>query len=267
MLRSWAGWRRRFSSSGFAHGCLSPVAHLNCLSTSCYSFIRYSVSRLLGRPEHSPNPAILAVHTVAAAGARLTRLAPAQAVVRLCLDRSVGAYSPNSKDGQGNTGHNPQKCPIVVLCAPRQSMPSYCGQLARPEYSGGADLLDLGRIHYRQPILYWHAGPDGVHGGYFLGCCAHCVQPPKSPTKNGRAASRLSFAKITDTLTVPDLLALQTESFDWLVGNDIWKTRVEEGVAQGRTDLPTPQRPRRDLRRDLSDRRPRRDDAALVHGS
>ncbi|TBN57862.1 DNA-directed RNA polymerase subunit beta [Glaciihabitans arcticus] len=61
----------------------------------------------------------------------------------------------------------------------------------------------------------------------------------KKSTKNGRAASRLSFAKITDTLTVPDLLALQTESFDWLVGNDVWKTRTAEGVAQGRTDLPS----------------------------
>lgn len=57
--------------------------------------------------------------------------------------------------------------------------------------------------------------------------------------KNGRNASRLSFAKITDTLTVPDLLALQTESFDWLVGSDAWKERVAEGEAQGRTDLPT----------------------------
>ncbi|MDY7542538.1 MULTISPECIES: DNA-directed RNA polymerase subunit beta [unclassified Cryobacterium] len=57
--------------------------------------------------------------------------------------------------------------------------------------------------------------------------------------KNGRAAGRLSFAKITDNLTVPDLLALQTESFDWLVGNDKWKKRVEEGLAQGRQDLPT----------------------------
>ncbi|TAL42056.1 MAG: DNA-directed RNA polymerase subunit beta, partial [Salinibacterium sp.] len=57
--------------------------------------------------------------------------------------------------------------------------------------------------------------------------------------KNGRNASRLSFAKISDTLTVPDLLALQTESFDWLVGNDIWKQRVAEGVAAGRTDLPS----------------------------
>ncbi|MGO3885156.1 MAG: DNA-directed RNA polymerase subunit beta, partial [Mycetocola sp.] len=57
--------------------------------------------------------------------------------------------------------------------------------------------------------------------------------------KNGRGASRLSFAKITDTLTVPDLLALQTESFDWLVGNDAWKARVAEGTAQGRDDMAT----------------------------
>ncbi|GAA3655512.1 DNA-directed RNA polymerase subunit beta [Microbacterium marinilacus] len=57
-------------------------------------------------------------------------------------------------------------------------------------------------------------------------------------TKNGRGASRLSFAKISDTLTVPDLLALQTESFDWLVGNDAWKARVSEAQAAGRTDVP-----------------------------
>jgi DNA-directed RNA polymerase subunit beta len=57
--------------------------------------------------------------------------------------------------------------------------------------------------------------------------------------KNGRSAGRLSFAKITDTLTVPDLLALQTESFDWLVGNDAWKQRVAEAQAQGRQDLPS----------------------------
>lgn len=56
--------------------------------------------------------------------------------------------------------------------------------------------------------------------------------------KNGRGASRLSFAKISDTLTVPDLLALQTESFDWLVGNDAWKARVAEAKKDGRTDVP-----------------------------
>ena len=52
--------------------------------------------------------------------------------------------------------------------------------------------------------------------------------------KNGRSAERLSFAKISDHLNVPDLLALQTESFDWLVGNDIWKARV----AEAQKDLP-----------------------------
>ncbi|WP_430591653.1 DNA-directed RNA polymerase subunit beta [Humidisolicoccus flavus] len=58
-----------------------------------------------------------------------------------------------------------------------------------------------------------------------------------STPKNGRNASRLSFAKITDTLTVPDLLALQIESFDWLVGNDTWKERLAEATAAGRTDV------------------------------
>ena len=36
----------------------------------------------------------------------------------------------------------------------------------------------------------------------------------------GRDANRVSFAKVTDALTVPDLLALQTESFDWLIGSE-----------------------------------------------
>ncbi|MFD1491209.1 DNA-directed RNA polymerase subunit beta [Microbacterium wangchenii] len=61
---------------------------------------------------------------------------------------------------------------------------------------------------------------------------------PTTTPKNGRGASRLSFAKISDTLTVPDLLALQTESFDWLVGNEAWKARVAEAKAAGRTDVP-----------------------------
>jgi DNA-directed RNA polymerase subunit beta len=61
---------------------------------------------------------------------------------------------------------------------------------------------------------------------------------PTTP-KNGRGASRLSFAKISDTLTVPDLLALQTESFDWLVGSEAWKARVDEASAEGRQDLPS----------------------------
>ncbi|MCW4385338.1 DNA-directed RNA polymerase subunit beta [Salinibacterium sp. SYSU T00001] len=61
----------------------------------------------------------------------------------------------------------------------------------------------------------------------------------KGQPKNGRNHSRLSFAKISDNLTVPDLLALQTESFDWLVGNDAWKERAEAANASGRDDLPS----------------------------
>ncbi len=57
-----------------------------------------------------------------------------------------------------------------------------------------------------------------------------------TPT-TGRDASRLSFAKISDTLNVPDLLSVQTESFDWLVGNDAWKARVAQAKKAGRNDL------------------------------
>jgi len=37
---------------------------------------------------------------------------------------------------------------------------------------------------------------------------------------------RISFAKISEPLEVPELLALQTDSFDWLIGSDAWKQRV-----------------------------------------
>nr|MDT0667129.1 DNA-directed RNA polymerase subunit beta [Micromonospora sp. DSM 115978] len=35
-----------------------------------------------------------------------------------------------------------------------------------------------------------------------------------------------------------DLLALQTQSFDWLIGNDGWADRVQEAVDAGRDDVP-----------------------------
>ncbi|WP_298254839.1 DNA-directed RNA polymerase subunit beta [uncultured Arthrobacter sp.] len=47
------------------------------------------------------------------------------------------------------------------------------------------------------------------------------------------AAPRLSFAKIHEPLDVPNLLALQTDSFDWLIGNEHWKARVEEALENG----------------------------------
>src|SRR4051812_38808173 len=40
------------------------------------------------------------------------------------------------------------------------------------------------------------------------------------------APPRTSFAKIREPLEVPNLLALQTESFDWLVGNEAWQGRA-----------------------------------------
>jgi DNA-directed RNA polymerase subunit beta len=52
------------------------------------------------------------------------------------------------------------------------------------------------------------------------------------------ASGRLSFAKIREPLEVPDLLALQTESFDWLLGNERWQARVAAAQAEGRDDVP-----------------------------
>ena len=49
---------------------------------------------------------------------------------------------------------------------------------------------------------------------------------------------RVSFARIQEPLEVPDLLALQTESFDWLLGNDRWKGRVEAARQAGRKNVP-----------------------------
>ncbi|HEX5018719.1 MAG TPA: DNA-directed RNA polymerase subunit beta, partial [Actinomycetes bacterium] len=58
-----------------------------------------------------------------------------------------------------------------------------------------------------------------------------------APSRNATSThtpSRLSFAKITEPLPVPDLLDLQVKSFDWLLGNDVWKARVAEAAAAGK---------------------------------
>ena len=49
---------------------------------------------------------------------------------------------------------------------------------------------------------------------------------------------RISFAKLREPLQAPNLLGLQVESFDWLLGNDAWKARVEAAQASGRDDVP-----------------------------
>ena len=56
------------------------------------------------------------------------------------------------------------------------------------------------------------------------------AQTGKSSSINGTipgAPPRTSFAKIREPLEVPNLLALQTESFDWLLGNEVWKDSVK----------------------------------------
>ncbi|MGA8247685.1 MAG: DNA-directed RNA polymerase subunit beta [Nocardioides sp.] len=44
---------------------------------------------------------------------------------------------------------------------------------------------------------------------------------------------RISFAKINEVLEVPKLLSLQTDSFNWLIGNDDWLAQVEAREAAG----------------------------------
>ncbi len=44
---------------------------------------------------------------------------------------------------------------------------------------------------------------------------------------------RISFAKITEPFEVPQLLALQTDSFDWLVGNEKWQSVVQRRIEAG----------------------------------
>jgi DNA-directed RNA polymerase subunit beta len=61
------------------------------------------------------------------------------------------------------------------------------------------------------------------------------------PNQQGKRASpkRISFAKIREPLEVPDLLALQTDSFDWLIGNDRWQDRVIEATESGDESVAT----------------------------
>jgi DNA-directed RNA polymerase subunit beta len=49
---------------------------------------------------------------------------------------------------------------------------------------------------------------------------------------------RVSFARIKEPLEVPNLLALQTDSFDWLLGNERWRARIDAEKEKGHQDLP-----------------------------
>ncbi|NTW42356.1 MAG: DNA-directed RNA polymerase subunit beta, partial [Cellulomonadaceae bacterium] len=62
--------------------------------------------------------------------------------------------------------------------------------------------------------------------------------PSADAIANRTASRRVSFAKIHEPLEVPDLLGLQTENFDWLLGNAAWQARVAAAVEAGRQDVP-----------------------------
>jgi DNA-directed RNA polymerase subunit beta len=47
------------------------------------------------------------------------------------------------------------------------------------------------------------------------------------------APRRISFAKISEPMEVPELLALQTDSFDWLIGSEAWLERIAAAQAKG----------------------------------
>jgi DNA-directed RNA polymerase subunit beta len=56
---------------------------------------------------------------------------------------------------------------------------------------------------------------------------------------NLQASGRISFGKIREPLEVPNLLELQTASFDWLLGNERWKARVEAAAQGSPHDVPS----------------------------
>lgn len=55
---------------------------------------------------------------------------------------------------------------------------------------------------------------------------------------NRPVSRRVSFAQVSEPVEVPNLIGLQTESFDWLLGNKAWQIRIEAARKAGRNDVP-----------------------------
>ncbi|KFJ02332.1 DNA-directed RNA polymerase subunit beta [Bifidobacterium thermacidophilum] len=53
-----------------------------------------------------------------------------------------------------------------------------------------------------------------------------------------KASDRVNFGSIREPIDVPYLLGVQTDSFDWLIGNERWKKRVEEDEKNGTNTVP-----------------------------
>ncbi|QBR92422.1 DNA-directed RNA polymerase subunit beta [Nocardioides euryhalodurans] len=49
----------------------------------------------------------------------------------------------------------------------------------------------------------------------------------RTATGNSHSSKRISFAKISEPLELPQLLSLQTDSFDWLIGSEAWQAEVQ----------------------------------------
>ncbi|MDR1513247.1 MAG: DNA-directed RNA polymerase subunit beta [Propionibacteriaceae bacterium] len=58
----------------------------------------------------------------------------------------------------------------------------------------------------------------------------------KSTVETATYPGRVSFAKIQEPLEVPNLLDLQRDSFDWLIGNETWRAKIAAQQDDGRTD-------------------------------
>ena len=55
----------------------------------------------------------------------------------------------------------------------------------------------------------------------------------RSASATAPGPRRISFARINEPLEVPSLLALQTDSFDWLLGNERWQARIDADKQSG----------------------------------
>jgi len=60
----------------------------------------------------------------------------------------------------------------------------------------------------------------------------------RSVSAASTAPRRVTFARFKEPLEVPDLLALQTDSFDWLLGNERWRSRVDAAREAGVKEVP-----------------------------
>ncbi len=68
-----------------------------------------------------------------------------------------------------------------------------------------------------------------------------------APALSTLAPRRISFARINEPLEVPNLLALQTASFKWLIGSPEWRDSVEAGTPSGLEEILTEISPIRDF--------------------